>query len=285
MNHKKLSSISHNVRKHIIKLTSKGGCFIGASLSCVEILTYLYYEILDQNLDNDGNYLSGDIFLLSKGHDVPTLYGLFVELGLLKEQRLSNHLDGKDFIYWHPNTNIPGVYFHSGSLGHNPSVALGIAQAMKLKSQNHKVYVLLGDGELNEGTVWEAALLANAKKLDNVIFLIDRNGFQANMPTEELIPLEPVEDKFKSFGFDTFRGFGHDFKEISALFNQLQKTENNQRPKLVVFDTIRGKGLPSIEKRADRWFCQFTEDEVKDLLTELDGQKSAELKSKTLTVR
>jgi transketolase len=285
MNLQKLEIVSYNIRKHIIKLTSKGGCFIGASLSCVEILTFLYCEILNQNLDKDGNYLSGDIFLLSKGHDVPTLYGLFVELGLLDEERLNNHLDGEDFVYWHPNSNMPGVYFHSGSLGHNPSIALGIGQAMKLKSQNDKVYVLLGDGELNEGTVWEAALLANAKKLDNVYFLIDRNGFQANMPTEELIPLEPIEGKFKSFGFDTFRCCGHDFNKINLLFSKIQKTENNEKPKLVIFDTIRGKGLPSIEKRADRWFCQFTEDEVNQLLIELDGEKGAEIKSKTLIVR
>lgn len=285
MNIQELESISHKVRKHIIKLTAKGGCFIGASLSCVEILTYLYYHVIDQKLDKHGKYLSGDVFLLSKGHDVPTLYGLFVEKGLMDKNRLNNHLDGNDFIYWHPNANLPGIYFHSGSLGHNQSIALGVAQGMKLHSEKNKVYVLLGDGELNEGTVWESALLANAKNLDNIVFIIDRNGFQANMPTEELIPLEPLEDKFKSFGFDCFRGNGHDFMEIQSLFEKIHNLHNNQSPKVLVFDTIRGRGLPSIENRADRWFCQFTDDEVKQLLEELDGEKNAHLKSKTLTVR
>lgn len=270
------------VREHIIKMATKGGCFLGASLSATDLIVYLYTYFLKINKltleDPNRDYL-----FLSKGHDVPALYGTFVELGWMDESRLQNHLSTTDHIYWHPNTQIPGIEFHSGSLGHLPSVAIGVAMDCKLKNTNNKIICILGDGELNEGSCWEAMLVANAYKLDNLIFIIDRNKFQANMATEDLIPLEPMADKFEAFGASVKRIDGHNFDEIENALNSFPFEKN--KVNVLIADTIRGKGLPSIEARADRWFCNFTEQEIDELLDELHGEIYANIESETLIVR
>ncbi|GJQ61237.1 MAG: transketolase, N-terminal subunit [Melioribacteraceae bacterium] len=277
-----LKGISLKVREHIIGMSTDGGCFTGASLSCTDLVVYLYKEFL--NLDfNDLKNPERDYLFLSKGHDVPALYGTFAELGIIEKDRLKNHLKTNDFIYWHPNRNIPGIEYYSGSLGHLLSVSMGVAYDIKMRGGNNKVVVIVGDGELNEGTNWEALLVANAHKLDNLIVVLDRNFFQANMPTEELIPLEPLEDKFSAFGCDVKRIDGHDFTQLESAFSGFPYTEG--KVSVVIADTVRGKGLPSIEKRADRWFCNFSHREVEELIKELHGTEKANITSETLTVR
>ncbi|MFA8341503.1 MAG: transketolase [Rhodothermaceae bacterium] len=277
-----LEQISLNVRKTIIELTGKGGCFIGASLSCVELIVYLYKRFLNLNFeklkDPERDYL-----FLSKGHDVPALYGTFVELGWLDKTRLDSHVKVNDDIYWHPNTNIPGIEFHSGSLGHLLSVATGVALDIKMKKKNNKVVVIVGDGELNEGSNWEALLVAASYNLDNLVIVVDRNKFQANTETEKLIPLEPLENKFEAFGCTVARIDGHSFTELNETFSQLDFL--SEKPNVVIADTTRGKGLPSIEEKADRWFCRFTEDEIKQLLEELEGEHYTQLQSETIIAR
>ncbi|EHQ30550.1 transketolase [Mucilaginibacter paludis] len=277
-----LKDIAFKVRQHIIRMSTDGGCFVGASLSAADLIVYLYAEFLNINKDNldDPNR---DYLFLSKGHDVPALYGTFAEIGLMDPERLKNHLSTSDHIYWHPNTKIDGIEFHSGSLGHLPSVALGVALDIKMRGGSNKVVCILGDGELNEGSCWEAILVANAHKLDNLIFVIDRNKFQANMPTEELIPLEPLHDKFTAFGAAVKRIDGHSFEALREAFTAYPFQEGKLN--VVIADTVRGKGLPSIEARADRWFCNFTHDEVESLLKELAGEEVTELTSETLVVR
>ena len=276
---KKLASRSLRVREHIVRLSEGGGCFIGASLSCVELMVYCYARVIRR--DRVG--LDRDYLFLSKGHDVPALYGTFVEMGWLDADRLANHLSPADSIYWHPNRNIPGVEFHSGSLGHLPSVASGVALDCKLRGGDNRVVVITGDGELNEGSVWETILVAQAHGLDHLTFVVDRNQFQANIRTEELIPLEPLEDKFRAFGCEVVRVDGHDFGLLETAFAQLEARQG--KPKVIIADTVRGKGLPSIEARADRWFCSFTGAEVAQLLEELHGHARASLESETLVVR
>jgi len=277
-----LEATALKVREHIIKMSTDGGCFAGASLSAADLIVYLYSDFLSINKNNlddpDRDYL-----FLSKGHDVPALYGTFAELGLLDKERLKNHLSTQDHIYWHPNTHIPGIEFHSGSLGHLPSVAIGVAMDIKIKGGTNKVVCIMGDGELNEGTCWEAVLVANAYKLDNLIFVIDRNHFQANMATEDLIPLEPLHDKFTAFGAAVKRIDGHSFDALHDAFSAYPFQKD--KPNVVIADTVRGKGLPSIERRADRWFCNFNAGEVEDLLKELHGEHLTQLTSETLVVR
>lgn len=279
---KELEKLALQVREHIIRMSTDGGCFIGASLSCADIMVYLYKEFLNisqQNLNDPRR----DYLLLSKGHDVPALYGLFAELGWIEKSRLSNHLKSNDSIYWHPNRQIPGIEYYSGSLGHLPAVGVGIAMDIKMRGDNNRVVVITGDGELNEGSVWEAVLVAQAYKLDNLIFLVDRNHFQANIRTEELIPLEPLQNKFEAFGCAVKRINGHDFEAMEKAFATIPLQSG--KPSVIIADTIRGKGLPSIQERADRWFCNFTHEEVENLLKELHGEEQARLTSETLTVR
>ena len=279
---KELQEIALKVREHIVRMSTNGGCFTGASLSAVDLIVYLYSEFLNVNALNLYNP-DRDYLFLSKGHDVPALYGTLAELGLLQKDRLKNHLSLDDYIYWHPNTRIPGIEFHSGSLGHLPSVAVGVAMDIKISGGDNKVVCILGDGELNEGTCWEALLVANAYKLDNLIFVVDRNQFQANVRTEDLIPLEPLANKFEAFGASVKRINGHNFNALSQAFNAYPFEEG--KVNVVIADTVRGKGLPSIQERADRWFCNFSTHEVDQLLLELHGNHQTQLTSETLVVR
>lgn len=263
-------------------MSGNGGCFIGASLSCADLIVFLYKNFLNVNKNNFDDP-ERDYFFLSKGHDVPALYGTFAELGFIEKDRLNNHLKTNDFIYWHPNVNIPGVEFHSGSLGHQLSVAIGVAIDCKIRDQKNKIVVLLGDGELDEGSVWEGALVAGAKKLDNLLVVVDRNHFQANIETEKLIPLEPITDKFEAFGWKADSLNGHDFDKMENVFSKFPFEKG--KPSVIIADTKRGKGLPSIEARADRWFVNFSDEEVEMLLKELHGGAVTELTSETIVAR
>lgn len=277
-----LEAVALRVREHIIRMATDGGCFIGASLSCADLIVYLYTHFLNihqANLDDPER----DYLFLSKGHDVPALYGTFVELGWLEEERLQNHLKTNDHIYWHPNRAIPGIEFHSGSLGHLLPVAVGVALDCRLRGHDNKIVVITGDGELNEGSNWEALLVAQAYQLHNLLVIVDRNGYQANMHTENLIPLEPLEKKFEAFGATVLRVDGHDFGALDGAL--LRFPFGNGRPSVLIADTVRGKGLPSIEARADRWFVNFSHEEVEGLLAELHGTQSARLVSEPLMVR
>ena len=277
-----LDQLALRVREHIVRMATDGGCFIGASLSCADLLVYLYAEQLRLSPDSLENP-NRDYLFLSKGHDVPALYGTLAELGYIDRERLANHLKPFDSIYWHPNRAVPGVEFHSGSLGHLLSVAIGVALDIRMRGGSNRVYVVLGDGELNEGTIWEGMLVAAAHRLDNLVAIIDRNGFQANVRTEQLIPLEPLVPKMEAFGWGCARVDGHCFDELESAFSALPCRRD--APSMIIADTIRGKGCPSIEQRADRWFVNFTRDEVSMLLAELHGGEDAALVSEPLMVR
>lgn len=270
------------VREHCIRMATDGGCFLGASLSCVDLIVHLYARVLTFD-PAEPDAEDRDILLLSKGHDVPALYGCFAEMGVIARERLANHLSPDDHIYWHPNRAIPGIEFHSGSLGHLLSVAIGVAMDLKLRGSSQKVVVILGDGECNEGSIWEGALVAAARQLDNLIAVIDRNRFQANIQTEDLVPLESLEAKFQAFGWWTDRCDGHSFAELDRAFGAAAAPRT--QPAVIIADTVRGRGLPSIEARADRWFCNFTHEEIAQLLQELHGGGETDLTSETLVVR
>jgi transketolase len=251
-----LERLALRVRERTVRLASDGGCFLGASLSCTDLLVTLYERFLRVSpaaLEDPGR----DYLFLSKGHDVPALYSLFVEKGWMPSALLARHLEPGSNVYWHPNRGIPGVEFHSGSLGHLLSVAMGVALDVAMGGGANRVVVVLGDGELDEGSIWEALLVARALRLTNLLLAVDRNGFQANARTEDLVPLEPLA------GFPYAAGV----------------------PSVLIADTVRGKGLPSIESRADRWFCDFTAGEVEALVEELHGASEARLSSEGLVVR
>lgn len=278
-----LEALARRVRDRVVRLATRGGCFLGASLSCADLVVSLYSRFLRVSRETL-EHPDRDVFLLSKGHDVPALYATFAEMGWLDGARLAaNHLSPHDHLYWHPNREVPGVEFHSGSLGHLLAVGIGIALDARIRRSPARVVVLLGDGELNEGSIWEGLLVASARRLDNLFLVVDRNGFQANLPTEDLVPLEPLEDKFRAFGAATRRTSGHDFAALDAAFAAFPFEAG--RPSVLVADTVRGKGLPSIEARADRWFCNFTAAEVDALVDELHGVAAASLTTASEVVR
>jgi len=263
-------------------MTRGGGCFLGASLSCADLLVHLYTRVLRvsplRTDDTDRDYL-----LLSKGHDVPALYATLAELGFMPPSRLANHLDPDDVLYWHPNRELPGVEFHAGSLGHLLSVGAGIATDARMRGGPSRVFVVLGDGECDEGSVWEAALVAAAHKLDNLVAIVDRNGFQANLATEELIPLEPIAPKWESFGWRAIRVNGHDFDQLDRAFAELPTQRG--KPTAIIADTVRNKGLPSLEGKPERWFVKLSPGEVEQLIAELHGAAATALTSSPLVVR
>jgi len=270
------------VREHVIRMTRGGGCFLGASLSCTDLLVHLYTRVLrvspETAQDPERDYL-----LLSKGHDVPALYGTLAELGWMPRARLGRHLDPDDSLYWHPNRNIPGVEFHSGSLGHLLSVGAGIATDIKLRGGTQRVFVVLGDGELDEGSVWETALVTGARGLDNLVAVVDRNGYQANVATEELIALEPIAPKWEAFGWRALRVNGHDFAQLDGAFEALPLQRG--KPSVIIADTVRNKGLPSLEGKPERWFVKLSPPEVEQLIAELHGAAAATLTSSPQVVR
>lgn len=282
MNDADLSALALRVREHVVRMATGGGCFIGASLSCADLLVYLYGELLRLS-PRTLLHPDRDVLLLSKGHDVPALYGTLAELGYFPREKLTHHLRAGSSMYWHPNRAIPGVEFHSGSLGHLLSVGAGIAMDAKLRGSPARVFVVLGDGELDEGSVWEALLVASAHELDNLVAIVDRNHFQANERTERLIPLEPLPDKFRAFGAEVRSCDGHRFPALRDAFGGLPFSSG--KPSVVIAHTVRGKGLPSLEERADRWFANFDAAEVAQLVRELRGEGAAELKSEGLVVR
>jgi transketolase len=277
-----LEALAFRVREHCIRMAGRGGCFVGASLSCADLLVHLYSRVLDVHPGATDDP-SRDYLLLSKGHDVPALYATLAERGFFPPSRLANHLATTDSLYWHPNRAIPGVEFHSGSLGHLLAVGIGVALDIRLRGARNRVFVLLGDGELDEGSVWEAALVASAQRLSHLVAIVDRNGRQANLRTEDLVPLEPLEDKFRAFGWSCRTIDGHSFEEMDAAFSVLPLVPG--KPTAVIARTLRGKGVPSLEDRADRWFASFTAAEVEALVGELHGGAGAELACAGTVVR
>jgi transketolase len=246
-----LEKQASRARHHVLHLADQGGCFVGAALSCLDTLVFLYSEVLrvsPATVTEPGR----DYFLLSKGHAVPALYATLVEHGFFGGERLDHHLSTDDCIYWHPNASLPGVEFQSGSLGHLLSVGIGIALDARRTGDPSRVFVMVGDGELNEGSIWEGLLVARAHELSNLILVVDRNRLQANAETEALVPLEPLLDKLRAFGLLASEVDGHSFEALSAAFSSLPSGE--RRPIAVVANTLRGKGMPSLEGRANAWF-------------------------------
>jgi len=251
-------------------------------MSCADLLVHLYKRVLriTPATLHDPNR---DYLFLSKGHDVPALYGTLAELGFIDRALLTRHLRPDSHVYWHPNREVPGVEFHSGSLGHLLAVGLGVALAAQLAGERRRVVVLLGDGECDEGSVWEALLVASARRMDNLLIVVDRNGFQANMRTEDLVPLESLEEKFRAFGAAACTVDGHDFDSLETACDRFPFSTG--RPSVLIARTVRGKGLSSIENRADRWFCDFSQEEIARLEEELHGASLAALVSEPRLVR
>ncbi len=226
-------------------LVKAGGGHFGGSLSEMDILTTLYFD--EMNIDPENPRMhERDRFILSKGHGGPGVYTTLALRGYFPVERLSEiDKNGSDMPKHVNRLKLAGVDVSSGSLGQGLSVGNGMALAAKIDGTSQRVYVLMGDGELDEGQVWEAAMTSAKNKLDNIVAIIDRNRYQVDGSNEEIMPLQSVEEKFKAFGWNTISCNGHSTDELQAAFKKARETKGV--PSVIVADTIKGKGVSFME--------------------------------------
>jgi len=256
------------IRRHIIRMTGEcGSGHPGGSLSAADIVTALYFHELRLDPARP-DWPERDRFVLSKGHAAPVLYAALAERGffpadeLLTLRRLDSRLQG------HPDMRkLPGVEMSTGSLGQGLSAANGMALAGRLDGRDYRVYVLLGDGEIQEGQVWEAAMAAAHYRLDNVTAFLDHNGYQIDGPIREVMSPEPVADKWQAFGWHVQIINGHDFKQILNAIAAARKVRG--KPSMIVAETVKGKGVSFMEHRVDWHGVAPKPDEAEQALAEL----------------
>jgi len=226
------------IRRHIINMlyNAESG-HTGGSLSCVDILVALYFNIM--------NHTQNDKFILSKGHAAPALYATLAELDYFPINKLETLRKNDGYLQGHPVSTIPGVIASSGSLGQGLSIANGIALASKLDKNSSRIFVLLGDGECDEGQIWEAAMLSAHYKLDNLVAIVDRNQLQIDGKTEDIMCLEPFAEKWQSFGWHVFKTNGNNINEIICTLNKAKNVVN--KPTVIIANTIKGKGVSFCE--------------------------------------
>ena len=270
MNTLELQKQANEIRKGIIAAvhSAKSG-HPGGSLSAADIFTYLYFE--EMNIDPKNPKMEDrDRFVLSKGHVAPGLYAALAHRGYFPVEDLTTLRHVGSYLQGHPDMkHIPGIDMSSGSLGQGVSVAVGMAAAGKYDKKDYRVYTLTGDGEIQEGQVWEAAMLAAHKKLDNLVVLVDNNKMQIDGLTENVCGIEDVASKFDAFGFNTVRVNGNDEEEIDRALCEADNVKG--RPTCIVMDTVKGEGV-SIFKNMGfaNHSCNVSAEQLETALAELE---------------
>ncbi len=235
---KSLKKTVQNLRKNIVVLSHQAkSSHIGSCLSIVEILTYLYFRILKKDKQ--------DRFILSKGHGTLALYCVLHEKKILSKKNLFAYGKNNSLLMSHASHHVPGIIFSTGSLGHGLPVAVGLALSSKIKKKKQKIYVLISDGELNEGSVWESLMFASHHNLNNLCVIVDYNKIQSLTSVENTIKIEPLRDKFKSFGCNVANINGHNFSHLKKAF----RTFKNKKPKVIIAHTVKGKGVSFMENK------------------------------------
>lgn len=254
-----LKKTANEIRKGIVTAvhSAKSG-HPGGSLSAADILTYLYFE--EMNVDpKDPKKADRDRFVLSKGHIAPALYATLAEKGYFPKEDLKTLRHVGSYLQGHPDMkHIPGVDMSSGSLGQGISAAVGMALSAKLDSKDYRTYALLGDGEIQEGQVWEAAMFAGARKLDNLVVIVDNNGLQIDGDIADVCSPYPIADKFKAFNFNVIEIDAHDFDQIADAFRKAKSTKG--MPTAIIAKSIKGKGVSFMENQAG-WHGSAPNDE------------------------
>ena len=265
---KALEKIANDIRIGVIEAvySAKSG-HPGGSLSCADILTVLYFNQMNIN-EKEPNAKVRDRFVLSKGHCSPALYSTLARKGYFEKERLLTFRNIESNLQGHPDMNkVPGVDMTSGSLGQGLSVANGMALASKLNGDGYRVYCLLGDGEIEEGQVWEAAMTSNKYKLDNLCVIVDNNNLQIDGKIEEVKGLTNIGDKFKSFGFEVLQIDGNNLEELLNAFNVAKQIKG--RPTVIIAKTIKGKGVSFMENKVEWHGRAPKEEEYKQAIEEL----------------
>lgn len=271
IDYQKLQDVARTIRIDIVKETFHAGSgHPGGSLSAADILTVLYFN--EMNIDpKNPKKEDRDKFVLSKGHAAPVLYAALAEKGFFPKEELWSLRKMGSMLQGHPDMKkVPGVEMSTGSLGQGFSASVGMALANKLNDSTARVYTLLGDGELQEGIVWEAAMSAAHYKLDNLTVIVDWNGLQIDGKNDDVMTVSPVDEKFKSFGFHVLKIDGHSFEEIANAFAQAR--ENKGRPTAIIAKTIKGKGASFMEDQAGWHGKAPNEEEARKAVAELGGE-------------
>ena len=258
MDNLELQKRANDVRKGIVTAvhSAKAG-HPGGSLSSADVFTYLYFE--EMNIDpKDPDKEDRDRFVLSKGHNAPGLYSALANRGFFPVEDLKTLRKLGSYLQGHPCIHIPGVDMSSGSLGQGISAAVGMALGGKMEGKDFRVYTLLGDGEIQEGQVWEAAMFAGFRKLDNLCVIVDNNGLQIDGPVDQVCSPYPIDKKFEAFNFHVINVDAHDFDALRAAFREARDTKG--MPACIVMHSLKGKGVSFMEGNAD-WHGKAPNDE------------------------
>ncbi len=256
------------IRRHVVRMLAKAGSgHPGSSLSTVDLLVALFYNKLKHNPQQPA-WPDRDRFVLSKGHGCPALYAVLAETGYFGIEKLDTLRQFGSILQGHPcMKTTPGIEISGGSLGQGLSVGLGIALAAKLDKKDYRTYVMLGDGEIEEGQVWEAAMAASHYKADNLCAIIDQNGLQIDGFIHEIMSSYPIPDKWRGFGWHVIEINGHDYKAISSAYDESEKIKG--RPTVIVAKTIKGKGVSFMENQVDWHGKAPSKEEAERALAEL----------------
>ena len=267
---KDLQKIACKVRMGVIEGTynAKSG-HPGGSLSISDTLTYLYYDKMNADPKNPDDP-DRDRFVLSKGHTAPALYSVLAIKGYFPEAEIKSLRHIGALLQGHPCIHIPGVDMSSGSLGQGISAACGMALAGKIDGKSYKVYTVLGDGEIEEGQVWEAAMFAAHKKLDNLVAVVDNNGLQIDGPISEVCSPEPITDKFAAFGWHVITADAHDFDSLEAAFNEADTVSG--KPVVIVQKSVKGKGVSFMEDQVGWHGTAPNKEQYEQAIAELTAQ-------------
>ena len=273
MTHLELKIKANHIRQGVVSSvhSAKAG-HPGGSLSCTDVLTYLYFAEL--NVDPaDPKKADRDRFVLSKGHCAPALYATLAERGFFPKEDLLTLRKVGSYLQGHPDMkHIPGVDMSSGSLGQGISTAVGMAISAKLSGESYRVYTVLGDGEIQEGQVWEAAMLAAHRNLDNLVVIVDNNGLQIDGNIADVCSPYPIVDKFKAFNFNVIEIDGHDFAQIEAAFAAAKEAKG--QPTAIISKSVKGKGVSFMEGKAS-WHGVAPNDEQYEIaMNELTKEES-----------
>ncbi len=265
---KALELQAEKIRRRLVEIVyaSKSG-HIGGSLSSVDVETVLYFHVM--NIDpKDPKKADRDRFILSKGHSVEALYAVLAAKGFIDDELLNTYGHFNSPLAGHPTKKTPGVELNSGALGHGLSVGVGMAIAAKMDKAPFHTYVLMGDGEQGEGSIYEAAMSASHHKLGSLVAIIDRNKLQISGTTEEVMSLEPMRDRWEAFGWEVFDVEGNDMESVTDAFDALDYT--NGKPKLFISHTTKGCGISFMEKVAKWHHGVPSEEQYNEAINEID---------------
>ena len=274
MTNNELAVLAFELRKKTVDvIVGAGAGHIGGDMSVMDTLVMLYFKHMNIYPENQ-NDPDRDKFVLSKGHSVESYYTVLAEKGFFDYETYKNTFSryGSDFI-GHPHNTLPGVEMNSGSLGHGLPVCVGMALAGKMDKAVYRVYTVMGDGELAEGSVWESAMAAGHFKLDNLCAVVDRNGLQISGTTEDVMSHEPLAERFASFGWHVIECNGNDMDELDAAFTQAKETKG--KPSVIIAHTVKGFGSAVIENKVAFHHKVPSSEEYKQIVLDLEAGKEA----------